>query len=157
MATFYGIESSKPNASIPQLESQGVLGGVVKASYDKYTSAGAIAINSIIKMGKLPFGARVVGYWLKSEDLGTAGTMELGHSASVEVDTAGSPLVAASASAFLAGIVVSAAITADHANASAALAGLGKSFGGSVDIELKASVATTLAGSIETCVYYVID
>lgn len=151
MATLYGIESAKRKQGIPQLMAQGVAGGGVKVAYDKYTAAGAMILNDVVKMGKLPAGARVVGYWLKSDDLGTVGALDLGWAASSD------GVEAAQAQGFLGAVdVKTAAVTADHATQADKL-GLGKVFASEVDIQVKVQTATDAAGSFEICVMYVID
>lgn len=151
MATFYGVEATKATNSIPQLQGQGTAGGGVKIAYDKYAPAGALSLGDKIKMGKLPKGARVIAYWLKSSDLGTVGTLDLGWSASADAVEAGS-----ANGMFSAVDVHTAAITVDHGDQEN-MAGLGKKFDAGVDIEVKASAATDAAGTIECCVFYVVD
>lgn len=151
MATLYGVEATKATNDIPQLVDQGSAGGRVHVAYDKYVAAGALTLNDKINMGKLPAGARIVGYWLKSTDLGTVGTLSLGWSASDDGVEAGDD------DAMLNDVDVhSAAITVDEGDQEA-MVGLGYKLSAPVDIQLLVSAATDAAGTIETCVQYVID
>lgn len=151
MAIFYGTESSKPNLAIPQLQEQGTVGGNMGVAYDKYVAAGALSLNDRIKVGKLPKGARIVGYWIKSADLGTTGTLDLGWAASAD------GVEAASANGMLSAVDVNTAATTKGHTDQGNMAGLGKLFGAAVDLEVKVSAATTAAGTIEVCVYYIVD
>src|SRR4051812_17239106 len=109
MATVKGVERTKQDTIPADLRDQGSKGGVVRVLYDKYVAAGALSLNDVIQLGQLPAGARVVGYWLKSGDLGTTGTLDLGWAASAD------GVESASATGFLAAVDVNAAaITIGH-------------------------------------------
>lgn len=153
MATYYGIETSKPRSSIPQARDQGTLGGGVKTLYDKYTLSADLSAADVIVMGKLPAGARVVGYWLKSSDLdASGGTLDLGWAASSDA------VVSADDDGFLSNVdVATAAITVDHADQDA-MVGLGKKFDSAVDVQVKVEGDTdATSGDIEVCIFYVVD
>lgn len=151
MATVYGTYATKRDNTVPaeKLETQ-VDGGRIRVSYDSYSCSAVLALNDVIKLGKLPAGARVVGFWLKSADLGTAGKLDLGWEANgvdaVDVD------------GFLAAVDVNAAAVTKDQSSQANMPGLGKKFGAETQIIVTANEATTAtSGTIEVCIQYVID
>jgi hypothetical protein len=151
MATLKGIERTKQDTVPADLRDQGSKGGVMRVLYDKYAPAGALSLNDVIQIGQLPAGARVVGFWLKSSDLGTTGTLDLGWAASSD------GVEAANATGFLAAVDVNAAAISISTSDQENQAGLGKKFSSAVEVQIKASAATTAAGTIEACVQYVVD
>lgn len=155
MATKYGTYSSDrledvPSNKVPPIGQH----GVVRIAYDKYVLSGDLAAADIIHLGFIPQGARVVGYWLKTDDLdASGGTIDLGWAASADgVETA-------DADGFLAAVDVttSGGISSNHTS-QANMAGLGKLFSAQVAVTatiLGDTDATT--GDIEVCIQYVID
>jgi hypothetical protein len=126
-------------------------GGRVRVMFDTFTSTGAVTISSVLRLGILPKGARVVGYWVKSTDHGTAGDIDFGWAVSAD------GAEAADADGFLAAADVNAAaITYDHAS-QANMAGLGKKFASEVEVQISFPEATTAIGTLQACVLYVID
>lgn len=152
MATNYGVGHTKLVASPREYLTPDNLHGRMRIAYDKFTLTADLALNDVIKMGKLPKGARVVGYWLKSDDLSAAsGTLDLGYAASSD------GVEAADDNAFLAAVDVTSATTKGHTD-QANMVGLGKKFSAEVDIEVKVHADTdATSGSIETCIMYVVD
>lgn len=153
MATVYGTYSDyrlvdNPTTKLPANADM----GRVRVSYDEYTLTADLASGDIIKIGRLPKGARVVNYWMSFADLdGSGGTIDLGWSASSDAVESADP------DGFLADVDVTSAGTVG-AIEQANMTGLGRAFSAEVDI-----IATTdgdtdaTSGTIKVCVFYVID
>lgn len=153
MATVYGKNYTKgykdPTNNSAKME-KGSYNGHVKTLYDEYTfPANAFAANDIIKVGKLPAGARVIGASVKSPSLGTTGIFDLGNAVSADAS------VAADQDAF----VAQADAGGQAVLAVGAGAGILKKYEVEVDVELKCTEVTTAAsGLIIQCeVHYVVD
>lgn len=129
----------------------------VRFSYFSYTAAGALVISTIIKLCKIPKGARVLDAVIKSADLGTVGTLDLGWAASAELDSTGTAVEASSGTGFINAMDVHTA--ADVIKASdnqAAPAGVLKKFSAEVDLQINVSAATDAAGAISGYIAYVL-
>jgi len=152
MATLYGSNATRRLVNNPPDKvDAGVQHGRVRVSYDTYTAAGALSNGDVIRMGYLPKGARVVGYWLKSNDLGTTGTCKVGYEASADAAEA------ADDDAFFASVDLNAAaITLDQGDQEN-MPGLGKEFSGECQISITLTAATTAAGTISFCCMYTVD
>ena len=124
----------------------------MRIAYDKYTFTADAAAADTIGMGKLPKGARVIGYWLKCGSLdASGGTVDFGYAASSDA------VEAANDDAFLANADVTSAVTFDHTS-QANMVGLGKAFDAEVELQIKIEGDTdTTTGTVETCVFYVVD
>jgi hypothetical protein len=95
---------------------------------------------------------------VKHADLGTTGTLNIGWQASAEL-SAGSAVVAASATGFFSAMDVNAAADIQLASqASAAPAGILKKFAAAVQVVIVPAANTTAtSGDIEVAITYVID
>ena len=154
MATLYGIEATKVHSSEPsEMVDVGSHGGAVKQIYDKYTAAGAIALNDVIYInGLLPRGARIIDALIKSDDLGTVGTLDLGWAAGSNGDEIADP------NGLINAMDVNAAANTVWASDNLPnAAGIGKKFEEAVQLMVTASAATDAAGSFEVIVLYAID
>jgi len=76
MATLYSLELGGSNSNARTYPKPGVgLGGRTQhAQRGTYTITAALALNDTIQLFDLPIGARVVGGFIKSDDLDTGGT-----------------------------------------------------------------------------------
>lgn len=158
MATLYGTEYNnayvaKPSVKIPP----GRVSGDKKFMYFEYAITAAPTDADVIKVGRLPKGAMVVAAGLKFTDLGTAGVLELGHSAN---NNSGDTTVTADPDAFLASVDVNAAadfVTMDQQQeAGGALAGHLKEFASEVDVQILVTTAWTVTtGTIKGFIEYV--
>jgi hypothetical protein len=150
MATYSGVNYALSSASPPSRQDQGDVKGRVKHAYDSYVAAGALALNNVINVMKLPAGARVLEAILVSDDLGTTGTLDLGWTDN-GVD-------GASANGLLSAVDVhTAAIQARAGGITPAVAGIFKKFSAETQLQVKVSAATTAAGTIKVGVLYVLD
>lgn len=157
MATYYGdgFTSAYNNHPVTKL-GVGDFNGVVKRSYFEYTITGVITAAQVIKVAKIPTGARVYGAGLKFGDLGTTGTLELGFAADTgAVETA-------DADAFLAAVDVNTAadfVTMDQQQeAGGALAGHLKKFSAECDVEIYVTTAWTVSsGTIKGYIDFVVS
>ena len=106
----------------------------------------------------LPKGAKVLEVMIKSSDLGTTGAFNVGWQASAEL-SAGSPVVAASATGFFSALDVNSAADVQLASQlSAAPSGILKDFAAAVQVVIVPSTATTAtSGDIEIAITYVVD
>jgi hypothetical protein len=161
MATTYGNQYNnayvvKPSVKIPP----GDYSGAVKRMYFDYTITAVSVAADILKLGKLPKGARVYDACLSFPDLGTTGTLELGWAASPELDATGTTLEAADADGFMASVDVNtAASTVNMADVTGtAVPGFLKDFAGEVDVQIYVTTAWTVtSGTIKGYIEYVID
>lgn len=89
MATFYGTQATKPVSQPAQLKAQGSEQAGIKVAYDEFTNAAAKSQNDVIKLMKLPAGARVLDCVVRiSAALDAAGgTVDIGWEANA-VDAA---------------------------------------------------------------------
>ena len=155
MATKYGVNATKrDNQAIPQLIGPGEVRGGIDVSYDEYTLTADLASGDVIKMGKLPAGARVHNVVLEFDDLdGSGGTVDVGWEAN-SVDSA-------DADGFLANVDVTSAGLVDMIDDQPTVDGLFKQFsplGGETQISITMDGDTdATTGTIKLAVYYVID
>lgn len=158
MATKYGTYSSDRLEDVPSTKIPAdVQHGRIRIAYDEYTFTADLAAADVIHMGLLPKGARVVGYWLKADDLdASGGTLDLGWAASSET-SGGSAVEAADDDGFLSNVDVTSAITIGHQDQEN-MTGLGKKFSAEVAIQVKIEGDTDVtSGTLKTCVFYVVD
>lgn len=153
MATKYGVNATKrANQTIPDLESQGEKNSPVKLAFDSYTLTADLAANDVIKLMKLPAGARVINVWLGFDAMG-AGTVNLGWEAN-SVD-------GASAAGFLSSVAVTSAGAQDMQGDQPTVAGMFKQFsplGGETQVSLTIATDTSAtSGSYKVAIMYVID
>lgn len=154
MATLYGLNATKRDNVVPsqKIDAQDA-GGRVRCAYDEYdlaTLGVVLGATDVIRMAKLPAGARVVGYTLKSADMGTTGSCDVGYEAN-GVD-------AAAPSAFLASVDLNAAaITISQADQENE-AGLFKKFTVETQISISmAAASTAITGKISLAVFFTLD
>lgn len=148
MATLYSVGQTNARAVPQVLVDQGGRGGRVKCLYDSYTSAGALTSGDIIKMGKLPAGARIIGAKLYNSDHGTTGTAVVGW-ASNGVESADNDGI------FTTVDLNAAALLNDMAEYLPA--GFGQQFSAETDIQIELTANTTAAGSFKLAVFYIVD
>jgi hypothetical protein len=150
MATLYGVNATKRDVNVPADKiGKGEVNGRVLFAYDEYTSTGAIAINDVINVMKLPAKARVISTVLSSTDLGTVGTLTVGWAAN-GVD-------AADDDGLLTTVDVNAAAIKVGDIEQVPQAGTFKQFGAETQIQIKATAATDAAGTIKIGIMYVVD
>jgi hypothetical protein len=149
MATFYGINATKRDNSVPAQKIDAMdVQGRVRVAYDEITLAGAITTSDVIKMMKLPAGARILDAHLVSADLGTTGTLNVGWEDN-GVDGA------AASGIFSAADVNSAALSAKMAATYST--NLLKKFSAETQISIVPAANTTAGGKVALAVYYVLD
>jgi hypothetical protein len=155
MATLYGDQFTSAYVNHPSTKFDvGQFNAQVKRLYFEYTITAAPTAGDVIKVGKVPQGARVYDAGLKFSDLGTTGTLELGFAADVgAVETADND-------AFMASVDVNSAadfVTMNQQQlASGALAGHLKRFSAECDIEIYVTTAWTVtSGTIKGYIEYV--
>lgn len=148
--TKYGVNHQAAYIDVnPGKYGKGEFGGRVRVLYDEKTLTEELEVNDIIKVGRLPKGARVLGATVKSPSLGTTGIVDLGYAASADA------VEAADADGF----VLQADAGGQAVQAVGAGAAIGKRFEAEVDVQLVVTEVST-AGStktIQSWVYYVID
>jgi hypothetical protein len=166
MATLYGDQYSDAYVEVPSSKIQsGDFNGKVQFLFFSYPIPAVVPTNAdIIKLAKLPKGARVLDAVLVLPDLGDTTALELGWAASAELDSAGVAVEAADDNGFMA--TVDGDVAADTfsmliiaSGASANLPGLLKKFSAEVDIQIlvtDAWTSTTTTDSIKGYIQYVI-
>lgn len=166
MATVKGInETLRTNVPKSQIPS-GEQAGVKRVMYDKYVYATNSVLADVIQFGFLPKGARVLEAYVKGNDWGTAGKIDLGWAASVELDANGVALEAASSTGFLSaktlqstggdGVRCSIGPAGDNVAPSA---GVLKSFAGAVQIQAVVNEASNVGtgAQVEVVIEYVVE
>lgn len=157
MATKYGVNATlRANSTIPGLEGQGEKNSPLKVAYDEYTLTAALSQNDVIKMMKLPAGARVhdVQAFFDALDA-AAGTVDIGWEAN-SVD-------AADADGFMANVDVTSAGAQSMIGDQPTRPGVFKQFspiGGETQISITADHAGGLdatTGTIKLAVWYSIS
>lgn len=132
----------------------GELTGRQKLLYAEYTPvANVLGLTDVIKLFKLPKGARIVDCHVKAPSLGTTGIMKLGHTASED------GLETANSDAFIVATQLDAGGQAVFGRPTAASAGIGKKFAAEVDVQLAFTEATdaALGDTIQAWLQYVLD
>ena len=77
MAIFYSTEVTAKNASSGEKYDARTNAGSLKVAEFNYTTVGTEAADDVIEMAELPAGARIIGFTMQWEDLGTS-TGDLG-------------------------------------------------------------------------------
>jgi len=153
MAELYGTNYNLAYVSVPAKQvGVGEQAGRKRILFDSHTFAADVnSIGDIVKIGKLPKGARVLEAVVSSAFLGTTGIFSLGWAASSD------GLEVADADGFIAG--ADAGGQAVKALMAAGAAGLGKKFYAEVDIQLELTKATdgALGDSVSVWIEYILD
>lgn len=143
MATKYGAQYTDAFVDVPSDKVNGRdWGGKLERMYFSYALGGAVlALNDVVKLGKIPKGVRVLDAVLQFPDLGTGGTAELGFAADAgAVETA-------DADAFLTTVDMKTAADCvsmqQQMEAGGANAGFCKVFAAECDLQLAVTEATT--------------
>lgn len=147
MATLYGLNYAETYNSNGKYR-PGEYNGHVKTLYDEHTFVADVnAINDIIKIGKLPAGARVLATRVKSVSLGTTGIFELGYAAN-GVDSA-------DADGFDA--IVDAGGQAVQSDGDGVA--IGKKFSVETEVQLNLTEATdsALGDTVKVWIHYIVD
>ncbi len=147
MATLYGLnydEAYNDNGKYRP----GEYNGHVKTLYDEHTFVADVnAINDIIKIGKLPAGARVLGTVVKAASSGTTGIVEFGYAAN-GVDSADAD-----------GFDAAADFGGQAVHSLGDGVAIGKKFSVETEVQLNLTEATdsALGDTIKAWVYYIVD
>lgn len=154
MATIYSDQYSDAYVEVPAVKiNSGDFNGKPQIAYFSHTVTAAPTNGDVLKLCKLPKGARVLNAVVSHDDLGTAGVLNLGWAA----DSAA--VEAADADGLIASIDVNAAaaVVTMHEVSGAARPGLLKKFEAEVDIQLDIATAwTATSGSIKGYIEYVL-
>lgn len=152
MATLYGTQYKQAYVDVPSSKiAPGDVGGEVKFMYFDYTITAAPTNGDVLKLGKIPKGARIVDACLAFPDLGSAGAVNLGWAASAD------GVEAADADGLLVNVDVNTAAAIVIAAEQSAPAGFLKHFDAEVDLQMDIATAwTATSGSIKGYVKYVV-
>ena len=155
MATIYSDQYQDAYVDVPSNKiGRGEFNAKVHIIYFSHTVTAAPSNGDVLKLCKLPKGARVLNAVLSHGDLGTAGTLNLGWAASDDA------VESADADGLIASIDVAtaAAIVTMHEQTGAAVPGLLKQFAAEVDVQLDIATAwTATSGSIKGYIEYVVS
>lgn len=155
-ATKYGVNYDKQFVDVPPTKvSPNVQGGRVASCYDSYTLTADLAAADVIKLCKLPAGARVLALTIGWDDLdASGGTVDVGWAASSDA------VESANAEGFLKDI----GVTLPGASSIGSIggvggginaAGLGKEFASPVDVQIAIDGDTdATSGSVQLNVIY---
>jgi len=156
---LYGTEYNNAYIAEPEVKNDVSLQhGRLRYLSGTYTipSGDILGTSAIVKMFKLPKGARVIEALMSSDDLGTTGDLNVGWAASEEEDENGTVLEAADADGFFANLDVNAAAISRTAFVNT-VAGFRKRFDAQVDVQVSIPEATTTDGTFFLEMYYVLD
>lgn len=78
MATVKSDLITTLDATTPTLADNAIFNGKVRAQIATYTAAGALALNTIVLMNRVPVEARILRIMFASDDLGTGGLFDIG-------------------------------------------------------------------------------
>ncbi len=155
MSTLYGDQYNSAYVAKPASAYQpNDFNGRVQRQYFEYTITAAPTAADVIKVAKVPKGARVYEAVLQFPDLGTTGTLELGFSAdSGAVETADND-------AFLVSVDVNTAKDQvgmiEQMKAGGSNAGYLKNFSAECDVEIYVTTAWTVtSGTIKGYIEFV--
>lgn len=151
MATLFGENATKRDVNIPAVKIGTVDShGRMRVARDKISLTALLAQNDIIKMMKLPAGAKIYEVEISSDDLGSVGVLDVGWAASAEGGEVADP------NGLYAALDVTSAIARQKIGNS--LPGFLKRFTEEVQIQIDATTATdAVSGDIELIIYYVVD
>ena len=149
MSTLYGVNHTLKYINVPSEKVQAKdENGKVRVAYDKYVFSAEAAVTDVIKLMKLPKGAKIVDAVVKAPSLGATGIFDLGYEAN-GVDAADTD-----------GFVLS----ADFGGAAAVKkmsteAGMFKELGAESQVILTCTELTAAANTktIEVAVFYVLE
>lgn len=154
MATKYGVEATKrQNQTIPQLATQGTDGGKMKMAYDTYELSADLAAGDVIKMCRIPKGAKIIDVRMFFDDLdASGGTLDVGWAAGA------AGVEAIDADGFGAAVDVTSAGVYSMFTSQSTRPGFDKTFAE----EVQATVTTNgdtdaTSGTITLQVFYVVD
>lgn len=154
MSTLYGNQYQDAFVTVPSKKIKGKdLGSEIRRIYFDFTVTAAPTAGDVIKLAKLPKGARVHNAGLQFPDLGATGVLNLGWAAGA------SGLEAANASGLLSAVDVATAADAVsmqiQMEAGGALAGYMKEFAEEVEVQIDVATAWTVAaGTIKGFIEY---
>jgi hypothetical protein len=154
MATKYGVEATKRlNQSIQQLSTQGCDGGNVKFAYDTYELTADLGSGDIIKMCRIPAGAKILDVRCFFDDLdASGGTIHIGWAASAD------SVEAADADGFGASVDVTSAGVYSMFTSQSTVPGFDKTFSSEVQVQIATNGDTdATSGTLTLQVLYVVD
>ena len=159
MATLYGTQYADAYVEVPLTKIPASdFNAKEQVIYFDYAITAVPTAADIIKLAKIPKGARITDAILSFPDLGTTGVLELGWAASLELAD-GVTVEAASASGLLASVDVNAAAVGAInmvPKSGAAVAGFLKKFSGECDLQITVTTAWTVtSGTIKGVIKYV--
>jgi len=162
MATLYGNQYNSAYVAKPSVKIQpGDVKGQELVMFFDYTITAAPSNGDVLKLGKLPKGARVLETCLSFPDLGTAGSLNLGWAASAEKDgpqgLTGTVLEAADADGFMAAVDVATAADTVLMSGQNNMPGFLKEFSAEVDVQIDIATAWTVtSGTLKGYLKYII-
>lgn len=154
MATLYGSQYQNAYVDKPSTKIRpGDYNGEVKHLFFSYPVTAAPSNGDVIKLGRLPKGARILDAVLKFPDLGTAGSLNLGFNGGTNgLETADPDALMAAVDVATAANTVS---MAQQQEAGGALAGHLYELADEVDVQIDVATAwTAAAGTISGYILY---
>lgn len=151
MAEFQGVNNTLRNGTPKEFVDAKDEGARIYCSYDEYTLSADLSSADVIRMMKIPAGARIHEVVIQHPDLDTSGgTLDIGWAAS---DDGGE---AADVDGFFANLdVATAADVVLMSQAAAAPAGMFKEFSEEVEVQITIDGDTdATSGTIKLAIYY---
>ncbi len=153
MATLYGVNATKRDVTTPSVKiNVNNQGGRVRHAYDSYTLLAEAAIGDIIKLMKLPAGAKLIDARLIAPSDGLTGQWDLGWAAYGSEVTDQNGIFGGAAEGDTGGGAVDSKLLG-------VAPGYNKEFNAEVQLQLEAIEATTgsTGDEIQVEVSYVLD
>lgn len=149
MATYYSNEYQDAYVDVPsnKIAAGNISGTVLHANFT-VDLAGAVALNEVIKLVKIPKGARLLQLRFVNTDLGSAGDLDIGWSASEET-SGGVAVELGDQDGIVAALDVNAAAGANNYYPN-------RKFAAEVDLQCTAVEATTAAGTLSGYILYTV-
>jgi len=149
MATVYSDQYTDAYVDVPSNKiAPGDISGKVLHAAFSITTPTIVAIDDIIKLVRLPKGAKLLMFRYTAADLGSAGDLDIGWSSSVSIDPNDSG-EAGSRTGIAAAVDFNAAASANTYYPN-------REFAAAVDLQFQATEATTASGLISGYVLYTI-
>lgn len=153
MSTYYGVNATKRDVNVPsQKIPPGEVNGRVRVAYDEFTLTADLTTSDVIKMMKIPAGARVLDVHLAFDKLdASGGTIDVGWEANGVDEADPNGFINAADVATAADVVK---MSDNLANG----AGQFKEFSVETQVTVVPSADTdATSGSIKLAVYFVLD
>ena len=153
MANFYS-DNAQLIEDVPSTKSKAnETHGSLRVIYDEITFAAELTTSDVLKMMKIPAGAKIYDVEINCPDLGTTGTFDIGWAASADGGEVADP------NGLYAALVMSGAGGIDRQKYVNSVGGFNKEFSEEVEVQIVASTSTDVATGVklQIAIYYSVN